>query len=98
MADLCIDFDALNRTRGNLADVESLLRGPCSGMADLPAEAAGHEVLRERLHDFGDEWDYGIGKLGEFSSGVVDALTSIESTFRQLDTELAEALTKDRAR
>jgi hypothetical protein len=64
VGDLCIDFDALRRTRGNLAQVESLLRGPCSGMADLPADAAGHEVLRSRLRDFADEWDYGIEKAG----------------------------------
>lgn len=91
MADLCIDFDALERVRSKLADVEDLLKGPCKGMSDLPAEAAGHDDLRSRLRDFGDEWDYGIGKLGEFSGGAVDALATIKATFQELDTELAKA-------
>lgn len=91
MADLCIDFDALERVRAKLADVEDLLKGPCKGMADLPADAAGHDDLRSRLRDFGDEWDYGIGKLGEFSGGAVSALETIKATFQELDGELAKA-------
>jgi hypothetical protein len=95
MADLCIDFDVLERVRGNLADVEDLLKGPCRGMADLPADAAGHDDLRSRLREFGDEWDYGIGKLGEFSGGAADALATIRDTFRQLDDELAAVFDAD---
>ena len=82
MANLCIDFDALERVRANLADVEDLLKGPCRGMADLPSDAAGHDDLRTKLRDFGDEWDYGIGKLGDFTGGAADALTTIKDTFR----------------
>ena len=91
MADLCIDFDTLERVRANLADVEDLLKGPCKGMADLPADAAGHDDLRSKLREFGDEWDYGIGKLGDFSGGAADALKTIKDTFQDLDRELAKS-------
>lgn len=91
MADLCIDFDALQRVRTHLDDVSDLLKGPCKGMADLPADAAGHDDLRSKLRDFGDEWDFGIGKLAEFSGGAAEALTTITDTFQQLDSELAKA-------
>jgi len=90
MADLCIDFDVLDRVRRNLVDVEDLLKGPCKGMADLPSDAAGHDDLSSKLREFGDEWDYGIGKLGDFSGGAADALTTICSTFRDLDDELGK--------
>lgn len=91
MADLCIDFDALERVRTNLTNVEDLLKGPCKGMADLPSDAAGHDDLRSRLREFGDEWDYGIGKLGDFSGGAADALNTIKETFQALDTELSKS-------
>ena len=91
MADLIIDFGALERTRGNLNDVTDLLTGPCKGMADLPASAAGDATLTAKLQDFGDEWEYGIHKLAEFSSGIGAVLRDTVSTFRDLDDELAAA-------
>lgn len=94
MADLFIDFDALRRTRTNLADVRDLLNGPCNQMADLPVDAAGNEDLKKKLREFGDSWDYGIGKLGEFGGACVDALASIDQTFTDLDNELGKALTE----
>lgn len=60
-------------------------------MADLPSDAAGHDDLRSKLREFGDEWDYGIGKLGDFSGGAADALKTIKDTFQDLDSELAKS-------
>lgn len=90
MADLYIDGEALAATKSNLSDIEDLLKGPCNKMSDLPVEAAGHEELKGRLNEFGDQWDYGIGKLGDFSGACVDALTTIGDTFSGLDDELAK--------
>ncbi len=91
MGDLFIDFSTLRRVRRDLDDVESLLSGPCRGMAELPADAAGHAQLRDRLREFGDEWDYGIAKLGDFSKGAAEALDHIETTFTELDQELSKS-------
>jgi hypothetical protein len=91
VADIYIDMGALDRTRDNLSNVEDLLRGPCRTMASLPCEAAGQPVLRDRLSEFGDEWDYGIGKLGDFSGAAVDALATIKDAFLELDAQLADS-------
>jgi hypothetical protein len=88
MADIYIDMGALATTKGNLSDVEDLLRGPCHGMAALPCEAAGHGDLESALGDFGSDWDYGIGKLGEFSGAAVEALGTIADAFNELDEQL----------
>jgi hypothetical protein len=88
MADIYIDMGALATTKANLGNVEDLLRGPCHGMADLPSEAAGHADLESALEDFGSDWDYGIGKLGEFSGAAVDALGAIGDAFTELDEQL----------
>lgn len=92
--DLYVDFDALDRSRRTIEDVSDVLRRACSAMRDLPADAAGQEVLRRRLREFGDEWDYGIDQLGKFSKGCGEALRSAVDTFRDLDAELAAALEK----
>jgi hypothetical protein len=91
MADLMIDFASLERVRRDLVEVEGLLRGPCRGMSELPADAAGHDDLRSRLRDFGDAWDFGIGRLAQFSGAAADALSSIQKTFTELEDELAAA-------
>lgn len=94
MADLYIDGAVLARTRARLRSIEDLLSRPCREMGVLPSEAVGQETLRAKLRDFGDEWSYGIGKLGEFSAAASEALTQVERAFRDADEELKAALDK----
>jgi hypothetical protein len=61
-------------------------------MAALPSEAVAQECLRARLREFGDEWSYGIGKLGEFSAAASEALNHVGQAFHDVDNELATAL------
>jgi hypothetical protein len=77
-----------------VGDVHDLLTGPCNQMADLPTEAAGNEDLKNKLGEFGDSWDYGIGKLADVGGACVDALKSIDDTFTGLDEELEKVLTE----
>lgn len=92
MADLYIDGAVLARTRDQLRSIEDLLRRPCREMAALPSEAVAQGVLRARLREFGDEWSYGIGKLGDFSVAAADALDQVKQAFQDVDNELASAL------
>lgn len=61
-------------------------------MGALPSEAVAQEVLRAKLREFGDEWSYGIGKLGEFSAAASEALDQVQQAFRDVEDELAAAL------
>lgn len=61
-------------------------------MAVLPSEAVAQDVLRSRLQEFGDEWAYGITKLGEFSAAAGEALTQVDRAFQKADQELSSAL------
>ena len=92
MPDLYIDLSALERTRGDLTRVSDLLRDPVGHMADHADAVTEIGVLRSRLREFGDEWDYGIDKLGKYSGAVADALEQIKKTFSELDQQLAQAL------
>lgn len=44
------------------------------------------------MQEFGDEWSYGIGKLGEYSGTAVEALDQIRSAFQDLDDDLTKSL------
>lgn len=90
MADLYIDMSGLARTRDSIDRVERLLREPLEVMAAKAGTATEIEALRSRLAEFGDEWDYGIGRLARYSKGVGEALEEIRRTFVELDERLAE--------
>ncbi|GAB2759691.1 hypothetical protein [Nocardioides pakistanensis] len=89
MADLYIDLDGLARTRDSIDRVERLLREPLDTMASRASAATEIDVLRSRLAEFGEEWDYGIGRLAKYSEGVAEALEQIRRTFTELDEKLA---------
>ena len=95
MPDLYVDFAALRRSQATIADIEQLLGRSCRAMRDLPAEAAGVERLVSRLREFGDEWDHGIGRLGEFSGSCGEALGAAVQAFTELDEELARSFQGD---
>lgn len=92
MADLFIDFAELIRTRDDFGRIKDLLSHPLDTMAEKASRATEFEELRSKLADFGDEWDYGIGKLGEFSGEVSDVLDQIRTAFEDADNRLASGL------
>ncbi|MCL2552123.1 MAG: hypothetical protein FWE75_08270 [Actinomycetia bacterium] len=93
MGDLYVDGPMLDRVHGHLSHMRDLLETPAKKMASVDGAAMGADELARRMDDFGHEWHYGIGKLGEFSHGAVTALEKIKSTFEKADTDLAKALT-----
>lgn len=87
----------LSRVRANLASVTDLLTGPARRMAEVDGRAMGVAELEQRMDEFGEEWEYGIGKLGEFSDSAVDALDQISQAFEEADDNLANALNEANA-
>lgn len=94
MADLYIDGAMFIRVKNNFKDIEDLLGSPAKEMKDIDSAHLGPSDLVSRANDFGDEWGYGIGQLGEFSGAAVDALEAIEKAFDEADATLADALNK----
>ncbi len=92
MADLFIDADVVRRSRGRLQSITEMLDGPCRAMGSMPRDAVEQKRLRDKLSDFGDEWEWGIGKLGDFSGSAADALQQILDAFDEVDVELKTAL------
>lgn len=92
MVDLFVDWDVLARSRERLRSIEDLLSQPCRELAALPTEAVAQDDLRDKMQEFGDEWSYGIGKLGEYSGSAVEALEQIRDAFESLDDDLTKSI------
>lgn len=95
MPDLFIDFDLLSRAQRDMEGISDLLRRPVGALRASAARATGHDRLRQRLEEFGEEWDYGIGQLGKYADGCSAALGNVRAQFEKLDTELARAFEVD---
>lgn len=95
MADLYIDMDALIRTRGNLDRISDLMKDPVGRMSEEASAATSIDELRSKMQEFGDEWNYGIGRLTKYTKGVGEALEQIRTTFTDLDQQLADVFTQE---
>lgn len=95
-SDLYIDGEMLARVRQSLRHITDILEDPMEAIREVGAEDSGVDELTDRLRDFGDEWDYGIGKINEYAGGAADTLQSIGQAFADLDLDLAEALQQAR--
>lgn len=90
--DLSLDYEALRATRDTIRDISQLLRSTCDAMADVNGAAMGVRALTSRLDEFGDEWDYGIGQLSDFSEAAADAIDDTLRAFQELDEGRAAAV------
>ncbi|GAA1966876.1 hypothetical protein [Amycolatopsis minnesotensis] len=44
--------------------------------------------------DFQDRWEYGIGKIAEFSGSMVEALNAAKKLYQEMDDNVADMLRK----
>jgi hypothetical protein len=91
-ADLFVDGDFLVDVQSDFKNIEDLLGDTLRAMRNIDTSQIGPAPLRSRVNEFGDEWSYGVGQLGEFTGAVVDALQTIKDGFEETDTHLADAL------
>lgn len=92
MSDLYIDGAMLRRVQDNFRRIEDLLSRPARQMREVTGRHVGPSRLVDRVNEFGEEWEHGIGQLGEFSGSVVESLQAISDVFEETDTNLANAL------
>lgn len=90
--DLYIDYEMLDRTARNLAQITELMREPGDTIEEMGTREAGVQQLSDRLGEFNDEWSYGIRKIGQFSEGAAEALQGITEAWSSYDLSLADAL------
>ena len=92
MADLVVDFDELVSARSRIDHAVSTFQGVERVGHDISA-LVGHSGLASKVNDFADSWDINRGKLTEALEFVIESLTAIIDTFRELDEAQAKAAT-----
>ncbi|MET7357650.1 hypothetical protein ABZS76_04300 [Streptomyces sp. NPDC005562] len=92
MSDLRLDgtvFEDLKRTFSGVSDRMDAARRTLKG---TDGSVVGAKELIEDVHEFADEWGYGIKQLGKHTQGAVKMINKIDTEFGKLDQALAESL------
>nr|WP_237694912.1 hypothetical protein [Streptomyces sp. SID5468] len=63
-------------------------------LSGVEGHAAGESDLIDALHEFADDWKYGITQIGKHTDSTVQMIDQIGKTFDQVDVELANSLNK----
>ncbi|MEV8318999.1 hypothetical protein AB0Q95_33075 [Streptomyces sp. NPDC059900] len=97
MSDLRLDdtiFEELRKTFSTVSDRMDAARRTLRG---TDGSVVGAGKLVEDVHEFADEWGYGVKQLGKHTHGAVKMINKIGEKFSELDQELAESLKSAKA-
>ncbi|MEU6480713.1 hypothetical protein ABZ858_28310 [Streptomyces sp. NPDC047017] len=92
MSDLHLEdtiFADLKRTFSTISERMETTRRTLRG---TDASAVGEGGLIDDVHDFADDWAYGIKQLGKHTHGAVKMIDTISKSFDKLDLDLVESL------
>ncbi len=92
MSDLRLEdtvFEDLKKTFSTISDRMDTARRTLRG---TDGSAVGASKLVEDVHEFADEWGFGIKQLGKHTQGAVKMINKIGQGFGKLDHDLAESL------
>ncbi|BCL29946.1 hypothetical protein ACFFS2_38995 [Streptomyces aurantiacus] len=92
MSDLRLEdtvFEDLKKTFATISDRMDKARRTLRG---TDGSSVGESGLIEDVHEFADEWGYGIKQLGKHTQGAVKMINKIGEEFGKLDHDLAESL------
>ncbi|MEV7196751.1 hypothetical protein AB0N81_33865 [Streptomyces sp. NPDC093510] len=92
MSDLRLDgtvFEDLKKTFSSVSDRMDAARRT---LKNTDGSVVGAGKLIEDVHEFADEWGYGVKQLGKHTEGAVKMINKIDEEFSKLDQALAESL------
>lgn len=95
MADVQIDYTAIQHSRSQVDSAISTLQQAGAMSADLAA-LVGHDGLASKVNEFADDWDINRGRMIEELSAISDTLQAIVDTFSDFDQRAADELEADR--
>ncbi|MER5970716.1 hypothetical protein ACFYYR_24275 [Streptomyces sp. NPDC001922] len=92
MSDLRLDGTIFEDLKTTFSTVSDRMDAARRTLKAVDASAVGADKLVDDVHDFSDEWGYGIKQLGKHTHGAVKMINKIGHEFNKLDHDLAESL------
>lgn len=94
MADLTVHSSLLDDLKQKLSSITGRMDTVQRAVRNTDASALGASNLVDKVHDFADDWSYGITLIGQHCDDATKAITQVGKTFDQADIQLANSLTK----
>ncbi|MEV6313626.1 hypothetical protein [Streptomyces sp. NPDC051776] len=92
MSDLRLEGTVFEHLRKTLSTVADRMDHARRALRHADGSVVGAGKLVEDLHDFADEWGYGMKQLGKHADDAVRMIDKIDQAFSDLDKELAESM------
>ncbi|MGW7085920.1 hypothetical protein ACWGH2_20855 [Streptomyces sp. NPDC054871] len=92
MSDLRLDDTIFEDLRKTFSTVSDRMDAARRALRNTDGSAVGAGKLVEDVHEFADEWGYGVKQLGKHTHGAVKMINKIGEKFSELDQDLAESL------
>lgn len=92
MSDLRLEDTVLQDLKKTFSSISDGMETARRTLKNTDATAVGEGKLVDDVHDFADDWAYGIKQLGKHTQGAVKMINKIGESFGKLDLDLAESL------
>lgn len=92
MGDLQINGTVLGDLRKTFSTIANRMDGVSRAMGNANGESVGAPKLIDDVHDFADDWHYGIKQIGQHADTAVHMIDQISKTFSDADLQLANSL------
>ncbi|KAF4405013.1 MULTISPECIES: hypothetical protein [Streptomyces] len=96
MTDLRLDGTVFEDLKKTFSTVSDRMEAARRALRNVDASAVGSARLIEEVHEFSDDWGYGVKQLGKHTQGAVKMINKIGEEFGKLDHDLAESMKADR--
>ncbi|WP_328913991.1 MULTISPECIES: hypothetical protein [unclassified Streptomyces] len=95
MGDLQINGTVMGDLRKTFSTVADRMDVVSRAMGNANGESVGAPRLIDDVHDFADDWHYGIKQIGQHADTAVKMIDQIGKTFDDADLQLANSLKAD---
>ncbi|MCH5676126.1 hypothetical protein [Streptomyces gilvus] len=92
MSDLRLEDTVFQDLKKTFSSISDRMEATRRTLKNTDASAVGEGKLVDDVHDFADDWAYGIKQLGKHTQGAVKMINKIGESFGKLDLDLAESL------